>query len=75
MARSGIKVASQRVEEPGHQFRTNSDTETMVHAYEEYGVDCVARLHGMFGFALWEAVKDGCCWHEIALERNHSTTP
>ena len=41
--------------EKGYQFRTNSDTETIVHAYEEYGVDCVARLHGMFGFAIWDA--------------------
>src|SRR5213082_2211196 len=41
--------------ERGHQFRTNSDTETIVHAYEEYGVDCVARLHGMFGFAIWDS--------------------
>jgi len=41
----------------GHQFRTNSDTETIVHAYEEYGVDCVARLHGMFGFAIWDSPR------------------
>src|SRR5437660_4014681 len=43
--------------EKGHQFRTNSDTETIIHAYEEYGVDCVAHLHGMFGFALWDSSR------------------
>jgi len=43
--------------EKGHQFSTNSDSETIVHAYEEYGVDCVARLHGMFGFAIWDAPR------------------
>ncbi len=43
--------------EKGHQFRTNSDTETIIHAYEEYGVGCVARLHGMFGFAIWDGPR------------------
>ncbi len=43
--------------EKGHIFRTNSDTETIVHAYEEYGTDCIARLHGMFGLAIWDSLR------------------
>lgn len=39
----------------GHQFRTHSDTETIIHAFEEYGEKCVHRFNGMFGFAIWNA--------------------
>ncbi len=39
----------------GHAFRTKSDTETIVHAYEQWGDECVLRFRGMFAFALWDA--------------------
>jgi asparagine synthase (glutamine-hydrolysing) len=37
-----------------HRYRTNSDTETIVHLYEEYGPNCVDHLRGMFAFAIWD---------------------
>jgi asparagine synthase (glutamine-hydrolysing) len=42
----------------GHGFRTRSDTETIVHAYEEWGDACVERFRGMFAFAVWDRAKD-----------------
>lgn len=42
----------------GHQFKTASDTETIVHAYEEYGEKCVQRFRGMFAFAIWDGKND-----------------
>jgi asparagine synthase (glutamine-hydrolysing) len=42
----------------GHIFKTRSDTETIVHAYEEWGTACVARFRGMFAFALWDTKKE-----------------
>ncbi len=42
------------LEQQGHQFQTSSDTEVIVHAYEEYGRECVKKFRGMFAFAIWD---------------------
>jgi asparagine synthase (glutamine-hydrolysing) len=43
-----------KLEQLGHTFYTNSDTEAIVHAYDQYGVDCPNHLRGMFAFAIWD---------------------
>jgi asparagine synthase (glutamine-hydrolysing) len=45
------------LEPHGHRYRTKSDTETIVHAYEQWGDECVDRFRGMFAFAIWDAPK------------------
>ncbi len=49
------------LEARGHRYRTHSDTETIVHLYEEYGRDCVKHLRGMFAFAIWDRRKRVLC--------------
>jgi asparagine synthase (glutamine-hydrolysing) len=54
------------LEARGHKFRSDSDTESIVHAYREYGVDCLEHLDGMFGFALWDRRL-----RQLLLARDH----
>ncbi len=52
-----FKELRRELERRGHRFYTNTDTEVIVHAYEEWGFDCVKRFNGMFAFALWDSNK------------------
>lgn len=54
------------LEAAGHRFYTNSDTETIVHGYEQWGVEIVDRLNGMFALALWDSTR---CRLFIARDR------
>ena len=42
----------------GHRFKTGSDTETIIHAYEEYGFKCLDKFRGMFAFGIWDEKKE-----------------
>jgi asparagine synthase (glutamine-hydrolysing) len=47
-----------RLEGSGHRFKTNSDTETIVHLYEDLGLECFEHLNGMFSIAIWDSKRE-----------------
>lgn len=53
------------LEKHGHSFRTNSDTEAILHLFEEFGTDCIQHLDGIFAFAIWNEKKQ-----ELLLARD-----
>jgi len=52
-----FKEIRSELEKEGHRFVSNTDTEAIIHAYEEYGESCLGRFNGMFAFAIWDSIK------------------
>jgi len=52
-----FKEIKQDLEKKGHRFKSDSDTEVIIHAYEEYGTNCLSLFNGMFAFAIWDSNK------------------
>jgi asparagine synthase (glutamine-hydrolysing) len=52
------KELREELQQRGHQFRTNSDTEVIIHGYKEWGTDVFERLNGMFGLAIWDVTRE-----------------
>ena len=52
-----FKELRKYLKKKGHRFKSNTDTEVVIHAYEEYGFDCLKKFNGMFAFAIWDSNK------------------
>lgn len=54
------------LQQKGHNFRSSTDTEVIIHAYEEWGVNCIKQFRGIFAFGVWDAPKSS-----LLLARDH----
>lgn len=61
-----FKILREQLKKSGHIFQTESDTEVIVHAYEEWGTDCVKRFRGMFAFCILDKNKE-----QLFIARDH----
>lgn len=61
-----FKELRQELTDKGHHFKSNTDSEVIIHAYEEYGLDVVQKLRGMFAFAIWDVKQE-----VLLLARDH----
>jgi len=62
------------LESRGHRFYTKTDTEVIIHLYEEMGADCVKKLRGMFALALYDKTKRKLTLARDRLGKKRSTT-
>jgi asparagine synthase (glutamine-hydrolysing) len=61
-----FRELTQELSEQGHKFTTHSDTEVIVHGFEQWGLDCFSRLNGTFAIAIWDT-----CQQQLVLARDH----
>lgn len=64
------KDLRKELEERGHRFVSNTDTEVLLASYVEYGVNCVRRFNGMFAFVIYDVINSYFLTREIDLARN-----
>ena len=53
-----FKDLRKELESYGHIFKSYSDSEVILHSYEEWGIDCLKKLRGMFSFCIWDSIKE-----------------